>query len=197
MREVELKSVVDDVGARRAMVERAGGRLVFEGTLTDVRYDSPDGDLVQRDHVLRVRVYGQAGRIDAHLDWKGATSYEGGYKVREELSTPASDPLALSAMLRNLGFVVVKEIEREIVQYELSGAIVRFEWYPRMDPLVEVEGPPDAIERAIEIIGLPRAGFTVGRLPEFVAQYELRTGQRAALTARELGGHYDYRADDA
>ena len=197
MREVELKSVVDDTDARRAMVESAGGRLVFEGALKDVRYDSALGDLVQRDHVLRVRVYGQAGRLDAHLDWKGATRYEDGYKVREELSTPASDPVALSAILRNLGFVVVKEIEREIAQYELSGAIIRFEQYPRMDPLVEVEGPPDAIENAIEIIGLPRVGFTVGRLPEFVANYELRTGQRAALSERELSGNYDYRNDDA
>jgi len=197
MREVELKSVVDDIGTRRAIVERAGGRLVFEGALKDVRYDSALGDLVQRDHVLRVRVYGQTGRLDAHLDWKGATRYEDGYKVREELSTPASDPVALSAMLRNLGFVVVKEIEREIAQYELSGAIVRFEQYPRMDPLVEVEGPPDAIENAIEIIGLPRVGFTVGRLPEFVANYEMRTGQRAALSERELSGNYDYRNDDA
>ncbi|MGI9077826.1 MAG: CYTH domain-containing protein [Gemmatimonadaceae bacterium] len=197
MREVELKSVVDDIGTRRAIVERAGGRLAFEGTLKDVRYDSAAGDLVQRDHVLRVRVYGQGGRHDGYLDWKGATRYEAGYKVREELSTPASDSVALSAMLRNLGFVVVKEIEREIAQYELSGAIIRFERYPRMDPLVEVEGPPDAIENAIEIIGLPRAGFTVGRLAEFVASYELRTGERAALTARELGGDHDYRNEDA
>lgn len=197
MREVELKSVVDDVGARRAMVERAGGRLVFEGTLKDVRYDSPLGDLAQRDHVLRVRLYGQTGRLDAHLDWKGATRYEGGYKVRDELSTPAADPVALAAMLRNLGFVVVKEIDREIAQYELSGAVVRFERYPRMDPLVEVEGPPDAIENAIEIIGLPRVGFTVGRLPDFVAGYEMRTGQLAALSERELAGNFDYRNDDA
>ena len=66
-----------------------------------------------------------------------------------------------------------------------------------MDLLVEVEGLPEAIERAIESIGLPRAGFTSARLPEFVADYEARTGQRAALSARELAGQYDFRADDA
>ena len=40
---------------------------------------------------------------------------------------------------------VILEIERVISQYELDGAIVRFEEYPRMDVLVEVEGGPDAI----------------------------------------------------
>lgn len=197
MREIELKSVVDDIDARRGLLEAAGGRLVFEGSLKDVRYDSALGDLVQRDHVLRVRVYGRNGRNDAHVDWKGATRYEDGYKVREELSTPAADPAALSEILRNLGFVIVKEIEREIVQYELAGATVRFERYPRMDTLVEVEGAPGAIENAITILRLPRAGFTAGRLPEFVAQFELRTGERAALTERELAGEYLYRNDDA
>lgn len=186
MREVELKSVVDNIDARRALVERAGGRLVFSGSLTDVRYDSAAGDLLRQDHVLRVRVYERDGHRESHLDWKGATRYEDGYKVRDELSTPAGDPAALAEILRNLGFAIVKEIEREIIQYELEGAIVRFERYPRMDALVEVEGPPDAIEKAIEIIGLPRAGFTVERLPDFVARFEQRTGQRAAVNAGEL-----------
>ncbi|MEO5511838.1 MAG: hypothetical protein ABIS27_14510, partial [Longimicrobiales bacterium] len=65
MREVELKSLVDDVELRRALVENAGGQLVFEGSLTDLRYDSHVGDLVQRDHVLRVRVYRRGGISEA------------------------------------------------------------------------------------------------------------------------------------
>ena len=73
----------------------------------------------------------------------------------------------------------------------------RLEEYPRMDPLIEVEGSPEAIERALASIGLPRSGFTSGRLPDFVADFEARTGQRAALSARELAGDYGYRLDDA
>jgi hypothetical protein len=67
------------------------------------------------------------------------------------------------------------------VQYALFGATVRFERYPRLDDLVEVEGAPADIERAIVAIGLPRDGYTVDRLTDFVARYEARTGRRAAI----------------
>ncbi len=198
MNEVELKSIVDDVPARRARVESAGGRLVEEGRLVDRRYDRPDRGRAARDEVLRVRAFTDGdGAARASVDWKGPTRYDGGYKVREELTSPVGDADALDVMLRRTGFVVTREIEREVAVYALHGATVRFERYPRMDPLVEVEGEPDAIERAIDAMGLPRGDFTVARLADFAAGYERRTGRRAALCARELAGDYPYRDADA
>ncbi len=190
MREVELKSVVDDTASRRARVEQAGGTLSFEGKLVDLRYDTVGADLMRRDHVLRVRTYASAGKIQGHLDWKGETRYEDGYKIREEISTPVEDPVVLSTILSSLGFRVIREIEREIAQYSLFGATVRFEHYPSMDDLVEVEGDPDSIEKAISAIGMPRDGFTSDRLTDFVIRFESRTGKRAALSAREQSGQY-------
>lgn len=192
MREVELKSVVDDVDGRRSIVERAGGSLLYEGRLIDRRYGDRDGRLLSEDHVLRLRIYESGDKREGFLDWKGPTSYEDGYKVREEVSSPVGDPEAVGEMLENLGFVVILEIEREIVQYRLHGAIVRFEEYPRMDPLVEVEGAPDQIEKAIAAIGMERTGFTSERLPAFTLRFEERTGSRAALSARELSGDYRF-----
>ena len=197
MNEVELKSVVDDEGARRALVERAGGRLVEEGRLVDRRYATPDRALAARDEVLRLRALTPPGAAErASIDWKGPTRHEGGYKVREERTTSVGDAVLLDLILRRAGFAVTREIEREVAVYALHGATVRFERYPRMDPLVEVEGEPDAIERAIDATGLPRAGFTVARLTDFALGFERRTGQRAALCARELEGHYPYRDAD-
>jgi len=198
MREFELKSVVPDVPAARARVEAAGGVLVFAGRLEDRRYDTPDRRLAGREHVLRLRAYrAPAAAPRAYLDWKGPTQYEGGYKVREELSTEASDPDALAEMLLRLGYVITREVDREIAQYDVRGTAVRFECYPRMDALVEVEGTPAGIEAAIAALRLPRDGFTAERLPAFVARYEARTGRRAALCDRELDGDFRYRADDA
>jgi predicted adenylyl cyclase CyaB len=197
MREVELKSVVDDVPARRARVEAAGGRLVYTGRLIDLRYDFPDHSMLLRDHVLRVRVYDDEAGRRAHLDWKGETRYESGFKVREEVSTHVADPDALAEILEKLGFVVTMEIEREIAQYELGTAIVRFEEYPDMDPLVEVEGSPETIEKAVEAIGLSRSGFTSERLPAFVARFEARTGRRASLSQAELRGVRRYSSNEA
>ena len=193
MLEVELKSVVDDVPRRRAMVERAGGTLAWAGHLVDRRYDTAAHALAAHDHVLRLRVYQDDGSSRAELDWKGPTGHREGYKVREELGVHVDAPDVLAQILARLGYEVTVEIEREIAQYELEGAMVRFERYPRLDDLVEVEGTPEQIERAITALGLPRQGFTSERLPDFVRRFETRTGERAALCQSELRGetHYD------
>jgi predicted adenylyl cyclase CyaB len=190
VREVELKAVVDDLEARRKQVESAGGRETFVGKLIDRRYDSARNELLSRDHVLRLRVYERAGKKEGHLDWKGQTRYEDGYKVRDEISTSVGDPDVFAMILAKLGLRIVREIEREIAQYSLAGATVRFERYPRMDDLVEVEGTPEEIENAIALIGIPREAFTAGRLADFVISFQNRTGLRAAVSSRELRGEY-------
>jgi adenylate cyclase class IV len=197
VREVELKSVVDDLRDRRRAIEAAGGTLVFAGRLEDQRYDTHDRTLAAKDLVLRLRIYRNSDRVTAHLDWKGPTESVGGFKVRDELTTGITDPEALATILGHMGYVVTREIEREIVQYDFAGTTVRFERYPRMDVLVEVEGEPEGIEAAIQALGMPRPGFTTERLPDFVRAYETRTGVRAALCARELAGDYRYSVRDA
>jgi hypothetical protein len=52
---------------------------------------------------------------------------------------------------------------------------------PDMDALLEVEGEPAAIERAVAASGLPRAAFLPESLPYFIAAFERRTGRPARL----------------
>lgn len=186
MREVELKAVVDDIAARRKNVESAGANLSFEGKISDRRYDFPSGDLSSRDEVLRTRSYISDRSTKNFLDWKGPTEIRDVYKVREEISTRIDDLPSLVTVFEKLGLEVVAEIDRDIAQYELGGATIRFETYPRMDTLVEVEGEPDAIESAIDAIGIPRGTFSNRRLADFVADFERRTGVQAATCDREL-----------
>jgi adenylate cyclase class IV len=122
------------------------------------------------------------------VDWKGATAHTDGYKVREELAVAIDDADTLAAMLAKLGYSVIEAIDRQVWEYDLDGATIRFERYPRMDPLVEVEGVPAAIERAVAATGLPRDGFTADRLSDFVRRFEARTGSRAALSDAPLLG---------
>ena len=181
MREVELKAVVDDLAERRRKVEEAGGSLSFEGKLSDRRYDLASRELSARDHVLRVRRYQSASSTRTVLDWKGPTEIRDVYKVREEFTTAVDDFDSLQKILANLGFELIGEIDRQIAQYSLRGATVRFESYPRMDVLVEVEGEPEAIEEVIEVMGMPRGAFSSQRLMGFVESFERRTGVKAAV----------------
>ncbi|HKW47281.1 MAG TPA: hypothetical protein VJN70_07545 [Gemmatimonadaceae bacterium] len=200
MIELELKAVVPDLVDARRRAEQGGGRLSFTGRLEDLRYDRRDLGLAERDHVLRLRIYRDpSGAVtNASIDWKGPSSVTDGYKQREELSCElAGDPDNISRILVHLGFVITMAIDRHIWQYELTGATVRFERYPRMDDLVEVEGAPTAIEKAIAVLALPRDSFTGERLPDFVRRFEARTGREAALSDGELAGTVRYDVSNA
>ena len=193
MREMELKAVVDDLAERRRMIEAAGAALSFEGKISDRRFDFASRELSGRDEVLRTRRYQSTASTRTYLDWKGPTEMQGVYKVRDEITAPVEDFDSLERILEKLGLRLTWEIDREIAQYQLAGATIRFETYPRMDVLVEVEGEPGAIEAAIEALGLPRGTFTNERLPDFVNKFEHRTGVRAAISDRELKEDYSFR----
>ena len=186
MREVELKAVVDDLAERRKKIEEAGASLSFEGKISDRRYDFASREMSSRDEVLRVRRYRSPQSTKTFLDWKGPTEFRDVYKVREEITTPVEDFDSLEQILFHLGLALTSEIDREIAQYQFGEATIRFESYPRMDVLVEVEGEPAAIEVAIEALGLPRGTFSSHRLTDFVADFEHRTGVKAAVCDRDV-----------
>ncbi|HET6579998.1 MAG TPA: class IV adenylate cyclase [Gemmatimonadales bacterium] len=184
--ELELKAVISDPAALRERLRAAGAERRFRGRMSDRRYDR-DGELAGRDEVLRVRSYQyNDGRVESVLGWKGpARLSPEGYKQREELELTvrgaAGGDASPHAFLGKLGYGTVHAIDRDVEIYVLAGATVRLEHYPRMDPLVEVEGDPDSIERAIQAAGLDRASFTADSLADFVRRFEARTGQPARL----------------
>lgn len=185
MIELELKAIVPDAGALLDRLRAAGAREEFTGRMIDRRLDFPDGRLTTHDEVLRVRVYrGVNGDSSSSIDWKGPASAVEGYKRREEITTATADAEVTITVFQNLGLRVTRSIERDIRQFSLSGATVRFEHYQQMDDLVEVEGDPSAIEAAIACLGIARAEFSPDSLALFADRYTARTG-RPAITGEE------------
>lgn len=184
--ELEVKARVTDVPALRRALRRAGARLEFRGRMIDRRFDRRR-ELIRRDEVLRLRVYrpgGRSGRDRAHavLAWKGAASTRrGAYRHRAELEVAVADANAVVMLLVQLRYRITQVIDRRVEVYRLGRAVLRLERYPRMDTLLEVEGPPPAIERAIAATGLPRRKFRSESLPYFVTAYRRRTGRPARL----------------
>lgn len=185
--ELEVKARVDDPSALARELTAAGAQLVFRGAMSDRRFDR-EGALAARDEVVRLRLYQPAaggGQPWGVLGWKGPVGARDGYRHRAEAETRVDDPAAALVLLERLGLTVSLRIDREIEQYRLGDAVLRIERFPRMDTLIEVEGPPPGIERAIAATGLPRPAFLPESLPYFVAEYERRTGGRARLAATE------------
>ncbi len=188
--EFELKAALADGGVSlRRRMAAAGWRLVFEGEMSDRRYDTPDRSLEGRDEVLRVRRMTAAsehrmtaGEHRAVLGWKGPASERLGYKVRAEAETPVGDAETTVRILERLGFTeITLAIDRRVELYEKGGVRVRIEAYPRMDTLVEIEGDPRAVDERLPELGLPREAWKPWGLPEFVCRYEERTGLAARL----------------
>jgi predicted adenylyl cyclase CyaB len=197
MRETELKAVVPDESQCLARLIAAGATKVGDSRLEDRRYDYPDSRLTMKDLVLRLRVTREGERVSASIDWKGAATFEQGYKHRDEMTIGIDDHEGMAKVLASLGLKVTRAIDRNVSVLRLGEAILRFERYARMDTLLEVEGPEPAIEDAIRASGIPRESFVPDRLYQFVQRYEARTGQRAAICDDESRGEYPFRADNA
>jgi predicted adenylyl cyclase CyaB len=180
--ELELKARIDDPEAVRRTLIAAGAELTYRGAMLDRRFDRKER-LRSRDEVVRLRVYHPAdhAREWGVLGWKGPVGKKDGYRHREEWETRVDDPRAALVVLRRLGYKIVLRIDRAVEQYRLGAATLRLEWYPAMDVLLEVEGAPDEIERAIAATGLPRELFLPESLPYFTDEYEKRTGKAARL----------------
>jgi len=181
--ELELKARVEDPDALRRALIAAGAQLAYRGAMLDRRFDRK-GRLQKRDEVVRLRVFHPADRSAEWgvLGWKGPVGKRDGYRHREEWESRVDDPRAVLVVLRHLGYKIVLRIDRAIEQYQLGEATLRLEWYPAMDVLLEVEGAPEAIERAIVATGLSRDAFVAESLPYFTAAYEQRTGRVARVS---------------
>lgn len=186
--ELELKAVIPDWTSLRQRLIAAGAALLFRGVMQDRRYDRDD-ELSRVDQVLRTRrLVSLEGVTELILGWKGAARISpGGYKLREELEYRITNDVDPESLLLALGYTQIFAIDRWIETWSLSGATLRLERYPVMDPLLEVEGEPVGIERAIGVTGIDRSHFRTDSLSEFVARYEKRTG-RAAVVCGEIIG---------
>jgi adenylate cyclase class IV len=177
--ELELKAVVTDPGGLRAALLGAGGIQRFRGLLRDRRLDR-DGVLLSHDQVLRVRRWIPAeGPERAEIAWKGPTGISPeGMKQREEIELEVQDGAAAARLFEALGYREAQAIDRYVEVYLLGATVVRLEWYPRMDVLVEIEGEVAGIEDVIQTLRLPREQC----LPEE------RTGRPAILAESDLAG---------
>lgn len=179
--ETEVKARVPDLKAFEASLTKAGATVEFLGEMTDHRFDRK-AKLADKDEMLRLRIYRpQNGETRGELCWKGPVEAEGEYRHRQEIEFEVSDPWNALALLDRLGFTESLRIERIVTVYRLGSATLRVERYPEMDILVEVEGDPESIEKAVAVTGLPREEFLPESLPEFVSRYEKRTGRPARL----------------
>ncbi len=183
--EVELKAVLSDPGTARMRLLSVGAIVRFRGAMSDRRYDR-NGELAARDEVLRLRTFRDAdGPSSAVIGWKGPTRRSPeGYKERDEIELGVGEAHgAPAAFLAALGYEVdarhrplgggLRPRRRGRAAGELpADGSIWSRW----------RGDPPAIERAVAVLGIPRAELHRGAADRIRAP--LRAPHRRAGSAR-------------
>jgi len=151
--EIEIKIPVRDLSKYRDMLMSSGATPVSEPHLErNALFDSPDGRLFAAKKALRVR----HARGRGILTFKGAASFDGPIKKREELEVEVSDPDRLETILERLGFIAQFRYEKRREELRWKDCIVALDETP-IGNFIEIEGEPGPIGEAVTSLGLSPA----------------------------------------
>ena len=156
-REVEIKLSFDSPGDALRCLEKLGGRVIQEREFEDnIVYDRDRDPLEPAGKLLRLRRWGTT----ALLTYKAPVAGNHRHKVRQEQETVVDDPSAVEALLDGLGFHPIYRYQKYRTLFEKGDLHVCLDETP-LGCFVELEGPPEEIDRAAEIMGVSRDRYVL------------------------------------
>jgi adenylate cyclase class 2 len=187
--ETEIKLRVHDLKAFRAALKRLGARSVFSGTgrvhELNILFDTPENVLAKRGELLRIRTE-QPESLSAKRSKPGAQRIlltfkrpiastralmraptRERHKVREEIELQVLDGDALARIFEGLGLSGWFRYEKFRTTFRLPkslrwarGLLVELDETP-IGTFVELEGPPQAIDRVAKALGFAKSDYIV------------------------------------
>jgi len=150
MQELEAKFYLRDLSVFPSKLQAVGAAIVRPRILeTNLRFDTPDGDLSHQHQLLRLR---QAHTVT--LTFKSAAKVVGGASQRQEIETQVADFQTAKALVEALGFQVSRIYEKYRTEYDLNGLLITLDELPFGD-FIEIEGQQVAqIQAAADTLGL-------------------------------------------
>ena len=179
-RETEIKLKVEDVKAFTRKLKKLGAKTVGTGDGRvhefNTIFDTPDGGLAKHGQLLRIRTETRGGKSKAGAENRivltfkqptvRAVSDEGArFKVREETETELTDSVALTRIFEGLGMRGWFSYEKYRTTWKLGAKekwakdlLIEVDETP-VGTYVELEGPPEAIDRVAEAFGFARKDY--------------------------------------
>jgi adenylate cyclase class 2 len=176
--EIEVKFYVSDLAAVEARLEGLGARLVHGRTHEiNLRFDTPQGDLLRQYQVLRLRQDNKA-----RLTYKGPAQSLEGARARQEIEFTVSDFSSARAFLEALGYRVIMMYEKYRTTYQVEDMEILLDEMP-YGSFLEIEGPdPAGMQRFTQALQLD---WDSAAADSYTALFEkLRT--RLGFTFRDL-----------
>lgn len=148
--EIEVKFLLKDLTALIQKIDQLNlsctQKRVHEFNL---RYDLPDGRLVTKKQVLRLRQDTQA-----LLTFKGPGILDEGVLLRKEIEVSVSDFDTARRLLEALGYQVIMMYEKYRANYLMDGVILSVDETP-FGLFIELEGEsPAQVKSAASLLGL-------------------------------------------
>ncbi|MFA5612717.1 MAG: class IV adenylate cyclase [Anaerolineaceae bacterium] len=148
--EIEVKFLLKDLTALIQKIDQLNlsctQKRVHEFNL---RYDLPDGHLVAKKQVLRLRQDTQA-----LLTFKGPGVLDEGVLLRKEIEVSVSDFDTARRLLEALGYQVIMMYEKYRANYLMDGVILSVDETP-FGLFIELEGEsPAQVKSAASLLGL-------------------------------------------
>lgn len=158
MREVEIKLKLDDAGEARRRLGLAGAVAETPRHFEDNRlYDDPGLSLKAKHQLLRLRSIG-GKHVLTFKRPPDDSAADSRYKVRIEHETTIGDPEAVDAVFRALGFQPVWRYQKYRQAYRMTDVTIDLDETP-IGVFMELEGEPDAIDRAAVALGFGPADY--------------------------------------
>jgi len=195
--EIEVKFLLKDLTALIQKIDQLNlsctQKRVHEFNL---RYDLPDGRLVTKKQVLRLRQDTQA-----LLTFKGPGVLDEGVLLRKEIEVSVSDFDTARRLLEALGYQVIMMYEKYRANYLMDGVVLSVDETP-FGLFIELEGEsPAQVKSAASLLGLDwrqRINLSYSALLD---QYNKNTGnvfrdlsfeafEGLKVTSADLGQNY-------
>lgn len=156
MEEIEVKFLNIDSELIEAKLVKIGAEKVFEKLFRRRVFDYPDLRLDSAGAWIRIRDEG--GKITLSFKQRtGIKTHDGKTddKSMEEIEVEVSDFEKISQFMIKIGLKEKFYEENRRIQYKLDGVEFDIDFWPKLDPYLEIEAPNwEKINWAIELLGL-------------------------------------------
>jgi adenylate cyclase class 2 len=165
--EQEVKLAFESVEAAERAVNRAGGRLaVSRRQIADTLFDTADEMLRRNRSTLRLR----QDATETLVTFKGPP-LPGVVKSREELETSMGSADTALAIFEALGFRSWFHYDKSRAEYTLDLVRIAIDETP-MGVFIEIEGPPDEIERTASLLGRTTSDYCLESYPALYRKWQ-------------------------
>ena len=181
-KETEIKLPVRDIKAFERKVKKLGAKLRGSGDgrvhELNVIFDTPDGGLAKHGQLLRIRTEAPQGSRKKAIGTRVLLTFkqptvrgvdeEGSrFKIREETEVEVTDAASLGKIFEGLGLRGWFSYEKYRTTWRLGAAtrwakdlLIELDETP-VGNFIELEGPPEAIDKAAAALGYSRKDYLV------------------------------------